>query len=91
MSKEKIYVNGFRTFKKHEKAPSFVLGTLVITPNDFIRWLKENESYLTEYKGSKQLRCQILEGDKGIYFVVDTYKSEQGGTKISPKTDDLPF
>ena len=74
MSKEKIYVKGLRTFAKNEKAPDFVLGTLIITPNELVQWLKENEQYLTDYKGTKQLKCQILNGDKGIYFTVDTWK-----------------
>ena len=39
MSKEKIYPQGLRTFAKNEKAPDFVLGTLVITPNELIKWL----------------------------------------------------
>ena len=92
MSKEKIYPQGLRTFAKNDKAPDFVLGTLVITPNELIKWLKENEQYLTDYKGTKQLKCQILNGDKGIYFTVDTWKPEAKVTKMeSVAKDDLPF
>ena len=85
---EKIYVKGLRTFKPHEKAPDFVKGTLIITPNELVQFAKENEQYLTEYNGSKQLKCQILDGDKGLYFVVDTYKPDSKG---STSKDDLPF
>jgi hypothetical protein len=74
MSKEKIYPDGVRAFSKHPKAPEFVLGTLVITPNDLFSWLKKNESLLTEYDGKKQLKLQILDGKKGLYVAVDEYK-----------------
>ena len=87
MSETKIYPKGFRTFQKNEKAPSFVLGTLVVTPNEFLTWLRENESLLTDYKGTKQLKLQILNGDKGIYFTVDTFKPKG----ISQNNDDLGF
>ena len=86
MSNEKIYVKGFRTFPKHEKAPEFVLGSLIITPNEFIEWLKENKNLLTEYKDTKQLKLQMLKGEKGISFVVDTYKAEP---KQETKKEDL--
>lgn len=81
---EKIYVKGFRTFPKHEKAPEFVLGTLIINPNEFIQWMQENKDLLTEYKETKQLKCQILKGDKGISFIVDTYKAEPKAEKEKP-------
>ena len=77
-----IIVKGLKTFKPHEKAPDFVKGTLMITPNQLVQFIKENEQYLTEYKGEKQLKCQILEGDYGLYFTVDTYKPES-----KPKED----
>jgi hypothetical protein len=81
MKKETVYPRGMRVFPKNEKAPAFVLGTLVITPADFAQWVAENQQYLTDYNGSKQLKLQILNGDKGIYFTVDTYK----------KTESTPF
>jgi hypothetical protein len=76
MSKEKIYPKGLRLFKPHIKAPDFVKGTLIITLNDLIKFCKENSKLLTEYNGEKQLKCQILENDKGMYFVVDTWKPD---------------
>ena len=82
MSKEKVYPKGLRTFDKNANAPEFVLGTLVITPNELVEWLKENNNYLTDYNGTKQLKLQMLKGDKGIYFVVDTFvpkKKEDSG------------
>ena len=87
---EKIYPSGLRTFPKNEKAPDFVLGTLLITPNELFAWLKENENLLTDYKGSKQLKLQILNGNKGIYFVVDTFKPT-GGVVAKKDDESLPF
>lgn len=90
MATEKIYPKGLRTFAPHEKAPAFVLGTLIITPNELFAWLKENPQLLKEYKDEKQLRLNILNGDKGIYFVVDTYE-KGAATGGNSATNDLPF
>lgn len=81
---DKIYPEGLMVFPPHEKAPAFVKGTVVITPNDLFAWLKKNEALLSEYQGKKQIRLQLLEGKKGLYCVVDTYKKE--GTE-----EKLPF
>jgi len=90
---EKIYIKGLRTFKPNEKAPDFVKGTLLITPNELFEFLKENESLLTDYKGTKQLRCQILDGDKGLYFTVDTFKPQAKEEAITSgsDSDSMPF
>ena len=74
MAEPKIYPKGIRTFAKHANAPSFVKGTVVINPNELFSWLKDNTQHLTEYQGNKQLKLQLLENDKGLYFVVDTFK-----------------
>lgn len=83
MAAEKIYPEGIRAFNKHEKAPDFVKGLIVITPNDLFAWLKKNENLFTEFEGKKQIKLQILEGKKGLYLAVDTYKKED--------TEKLPF
>ena len=77
MKKETIYPRGMRVFPKNEKQPDFVLGSLIITPTDFSQWVAQNQQYLNDYNGSKQLKLQILNGDKGIYFTVDTYKKTE--------------
>ena len=92
MAETKIYPKGLRTFAKNEKAPAFVLGTLVITPNELIEWVNQNSNLLTDYNGSKQLKCQILQGDKGIYFTVDTYKgTPSNGLTNNKPIEDTPF
>jgi len=87
---EKIYPKGMITFPKNEKAPDFVLGTLIISPNELNAWLRENENLLTEYNGKKQLKLQILNGNKGIYFTVDTFVPKSAVTS-GGKEEDLPF
>ena len=77
---ETIYPKGIRTFEARESAPEFVLGTMIINPNEFFAWVKENSEYISEYKSkegviSKQLKLNILKSQKGgINFTVDTYK-----------------
>ena len=94
---DKIYPKGLRTFPPREGAPDFVKGTLIVTPRELIDFCKENESLLTDYKGAKQLRCNMLEGDKGLYFQVDTWKPDnaQHTPPTEPMGDDpdepLPF
>ena len=41
--KETIYVDGIRIFEPHENEPDFVKGSLIITPNDLIEFLKQQE------------------------------------------------
>jgi len=84
MKKEKVFPKGMMAFKPNEKAPEFVKASVMVTPNELISWLKENSDYLTDYKGNKQLKLQLLENDKGLYFVVDTYQPTK-------QTTDLPF
>ena len=85
---ETIYPKGFRTFERRENAPDFVLGTLIINPNEFFAWVKENPNFISDYTSkdgvkSKQLKLNILKSQKGgINFTVDTYK---------PKDDSNPF
>jgi hypothetical protein len=98
---ETIYPKGIRVFKPHDNAPDFVKGTVIITMNELFTFCKENENLLSEYNGNKQLKCQLLDGDKGMYMSVDTWKPEQQpattiDTPSEPATltqdqDDLPF
>ena len=70
---EKIYPKGIRTFKPHENAPPFVKGSLIITPSEIVKFCEENKNLMRDYNGVPQLRCQLLDGDNGIYVNVDTY------------------
>ena len=97
MSETKIYPKGLRTFKPHENAPEFVKGTLIITPNDLMQFCTDNPELMTEYNGTPQLKCQMLDGDNGITISVDTWKKQEISEprpQDNPTTDessDLPF
>lgn len=81
MSNIKIFPKGISFFPPKENAPSWVKGSLIITPRQLVEWLKENESVLIESeKYGKQLRLQVT--DKGVQ--VDTWKP--GESKPERKT-----
>lgn len=89
---EKVYPKGLRVFPPHANAPEFVKGTLMITPRELVDFCKERTDLLTDYNGQKQLKCQILDGDKGMYFVVDTWKpSDTAQPKANDGSEPLPF
>jgi len=78
-----IKPKGLITFNPHQNAPNFVLGTIAISVKQLNEWLKgEGAQYLTDYKGSPQLKLQALNGEKGLYLTVDTFK---------PRTQDEPL
>lgn len=84
---EKIFPEGVRVFKPRQGAPNFVKGSVVISPNALVAWLKKNPDFLKEYKGEKQLNLDLLEGkDGGLYLSVNTYQKQ--GANVN---DDLPF
>lgn len=90
---EKIYPKGMVTFSPREGAPDFVLGQLVVTMRDFLEWSKTVQEHYREYNGKKQLRFNILNGEKGVYIQLDTYKPKetQKAATVAEKNDDLPF
>ena len=99
MSNTKIYPKGISFFPPKENAPSWVKGSLIITPRQLVEWLKENESVLVENeKYGKQLRLQVT--DKGVQ--VDTWKPTESKTvgdnitkgvqnEVVPFEEKLPF
>ena len=83
----RIYVPGFRTFAKNEKAPEFILGNLVVSIDEFNDWVKgEGSQYLTEYNGKTQLRLTVLTAKDGrVNFQVDTYKQNGNTVPATPE------
>lgn len=76
MSEQK-FAEGIRVFNKHEKAPDFVIGSLVITLNELINFCKDNPGLLSDYKGEKQLKLQLQKSKNGnLVAVIDTYKKD---------------
>ena len=96
MSEEKIFANGF-SFKRHEKAPDFVVGNMSIKVDDAIAFLKEQKNE----KGWVNLSVKTARS--GNYYVeLDTFQAKsterpsQATTGTPAATtdaegDDLPF
>jgi len=48
--------------------------------------------HFTEYQGDKQLRFDILDGNKGLYVTLNTYKPAEKIASVVEEVDsDLPF
>lgn len=91
MEKEKtVYAKGLFLGAPHEKAPKFIIADLIISPNVFFEWLKENKDLLTESeKYGKQLKLQITKGDNDTMSIrVNTFVPK---AKAAATDDDLPF
>ena len=90
---DKVFAKGIRTFAKKDSQPDFVLGELVITPNELIAWLKgDGAQYLTEYKDVKQLKLQVTKSrDGGLMLAVNTYKPQSQAPQSQAESDGLPF
>ena len=74
---DQILPQGIRFFPKNEKAPDFVLGTLVVTLDDLTQFFNERADLLTEYNNKKQLKLQLLKSKDGkLYAAVDTFKPQ---------------
>lgn len=89
-----IYPKGISFFAPRDKAPEWVKGSIIITPNELFKWLKENESLLTNNeKYGKQITLQLT--DNGLR--VDTYKPKEvtaqsvAATNTKEEETELPF
>ncbi len=96
MAEETTLPKGIRIFPKHPNAAEFVLGTIVISLNEFIAFCRENPELLTEYNGEKQIKLQRLRSQSGNeYLKVDTFKPSQQPLQPAATTmddvDKLPF
>lgn len=98
--KTQVFPAGVRVFDKHANAPEFVLGSVVITLQEFREFVNNNQQYLTKYNGNDQLRLQLLRSKDGkLYTTVDTYKPGEKAAAPTPKAEpqpvdngsDLPF
>jgi hypothetical protein len=88
---DKIFPEGIKFFAKSDKAPDFVVGTMVITPAELVQFIKDNASLLVDYNGTKQLKLQVLKSQKGgLYAQVDTWKPSARSAAVADDSD-LPF
>jgi hypothetical protein len=84
---DKIFPEGVRIFNPRVGSPNYVKGSIVITPNALVAWLKKNPELLKEYNGEKQISLDIMESKEGkTYLSVNTYQGQTSNVK-----DDLPF
>lgn len=90
---DQIMPEGFRIFNKHQNAPDFVKGSIVISLNEFYAFCKAHPELQTDYDGKKQLKLQLLESKAGkLYATVDTYKpGEKAAAKQEDDAGSLPF
>jgi hypothetical protein len=95
---EQILPEGIRFFPRGQKAPDFVLGTMVVTVDELLAFANSRPDLLTDYNGKRQLKLQLLNSKQGkLYASVDTFKPTQQGNApqqaAAPSNDfkDLPF
>ena len=84
---EKVLADGF-IFKRNEKAPEFVVGSMSIKVDEAMAFLAQNES-----KGWVNLNVKKSKGGK-FYMELDTWKpkTEKVAEILSEKpAADLPF
>lgn len=84
---EDVLIEGMRFFNPHANAPTFVIGEMVISLNDFFAWCKAHPELHSDYQGVKQVRIQIKESKQGnLYGSVNTYKPDNAQTARRPAT-----
>jgi hypothetical protein len=84
---DKIFPEGVRIFPPRTGSPTYVKGSIVITPNALVAWLKANPQFLKDYKGEKQIAIDLMECREGKpYLSVNTYQGQTSNAQ-----DDLPF
>ncbi len=86
--KELVKCKGVFTFNPKDNAPNFVLGTIVITLEDFLEFVKgEGREYVTDYKGKRQIKLNVtsMKEGRGILVAVDTWKPSTGVTTSTDK------
>ena len=84
MSEKKQFPKGITFFAPREKAPIWVLGSVVINMRELVDWVAANPSVLVEHeKYGKQLKLTVT--DKGMQ--VDTWKPTTGHKDFQPKAE----
>ncbi len=72
MNDKNIFPQGIWLNSPPENAPDFVLGKIDINPDEFCKWLKENE----DAKG--KVRLDVLKSKQGkTYLKLNGWKPEQ--------------
>lgn len=80
--KPKTFANGL-IFKRHEKAPDYVIGNLSVARDSFIDFLDEHEK-------NGWVNLVIKKSQKGAYYIeVDTFDPKLGAK--NKNTNESPF
>ena len=89
---DQILPEGIRFFPKGQKAPDFVIGTMVVTVDELLEFANSRPDLLTDYNGKRQLKLQLLNSKQGkLYASVDTFKpTSQTQQPVAAEVDDLP-
>lgn len=93
-----ITLKGIKLFPRKDNQPDFVIASGVITPDDLMAFLLDQDEHHSLYQDRKQFRIQVLKGKDGSpYMVLDTYKAAStpmaapGPVPEIKPIDDLPF
>jgi hypothetical protein len=82
--KTNVYPKGILFFKKKDTAPSWVIGELIITPNQLFEWIGDNADQLMKSdKYGNQLKLTITE--KGLQ--VNKFEPKQNVDKKINQND----
>ena len=75
MAQDKVYPKGLMAFAPHANAPQWVKGSIVITPEELVKWMEENPNHLrNSEKYGMQLKLQLTENNGKLSLSVDTYQ-----------------
>lgn len=96
MADEKVFADGF-IFKRNEKAPDFVVGSLSIKIEDSVKFMREHDK-------NGWVNLSIKQARSGNYYMeLDTFEPKKGGASVTgskpspeakgdePEDDDVPF
>jgi hypothetical protein len=85
---DKIFADGF-IFKRSEKAPDFVVGSISVKVEDAVAFLKKHDK-----NGWVNMQIKNSQGGK-YYMELDTFEPKQQGQPQAPvqkeEVNDLPF
>lgn len=91
---DSILPKGVRFFNKHDNAPDFVMGDMIISLNEFFAFCKGNPDMLRVYQNGevhdKQIKIRLLWSKQGkLYGKVDTYGTPAAG-QAAPAAPAVP-
>jgi len=87
------FPKGIIAFNPHEKAPDFVVASIIITPKELGEWLKGEgaQYYKDTEKYGKQVKLTMKKAKDGkLYLEVDIYEPKQNSSS-NLSQDDLAF